>query len=202
MPTADQILEAAGVLDKGRCQVLQLLASGETEAMRPSEPTDLREAGVERFIVFRTDRLFRMTLDGRNLDWGAQRITGRTLLMLAGKDADAHDVWVDRSGGADRVLDLDELVNLAAPEVERFVIKPIEIKIFVNTRPKKISQRRLSYMEVVKLAYPDGPYGENYVYTVDYLKGPPADPEGSLVDGDSVEIKNGMRFDVSFTDKS
>ena len=100
------------------------------------------------------------------------------------------------------MVDLDEAINLAGPEVERFVTKAIEITVFVNTRPKNVSQRRLTYMEVVKLAYPDGPFGENYVYTVDYMKGPPSNPDGSLVEGDSVEIKNGMRFNVTFTDKS
>ena len=92
VPTGDQILDAAGIQDKGSHQVLQLLATGETEGLRPNETTDLRATGVERFVVFRTDRLYRFTLDGRALDWGAQRISGRTLLMLARKDPNAFDV--------------------------------------------------------------------------------------------------------------
>lgn len=202
VPTGDQILDAAGIQDKGGYQVLQLLATGETEGLRPAETTDLRVTGVERFVVFRTDRLYRFTLDGRALDWGAQRISGRTLLMLARKDPNAFDVWLDRAGGPDRVVDLDEAINLAGPEIERFATKAVAITVFVNTRPKHVNQRRLTYMEVVKLAYPDGPFGENYVYTVDYMKGPQSNPDGGLVEGDSVEIKNGMRFNVTFTDKS
>ncbi|MCP5286101.1 MAG: multiubiquitin domain-containing protein [Burkholderiaceae bacterium] len=201
-PTGDQILDAAGVLDRSGYQVLQLLATGETESLRPTETTDLRTAGVESFVVFRTDRLYRFTLDGRALDWGASRISGTALLTLARKDPGAFDVWLDRPGGRDRIIDLDEQVSLAGADVERFVTKAVEFTIFINTRPRTVAKRRLAYMEVVKLAYPDGPIGENYVYTVDYLRGPPRNPEGSLVEGDSVEIKNGMRFDVSFTDKS
>jgi Multiubiquitin len=201
-PTGDQILDAAGVLDRSGYQVLQLLATGETESLRPTERTDLRSAGVERFVIFRTDRLYRFTLDGRALEWGASRISGTALLTLARKEPDTFNVWLDRPGGRDRIIDLDEQVSLAGPDVERLVTKAVEFTIFVNTRPRTVAMGRLAYLEVVKLAYPDGPFGENYVYTVDYLRGPPRNPEGSLVEGDSVEIMNGMRFDVSFTDKS
>lgn len=201
-PTGDEILEAAGVLDRASHQVLQLLVTGDAEGLRPSETTDLHAGGVERFVVFRTDRLYRFTLGGRVLDWGANRISGRALLTLARKDPDAFDVWLDRAGRQDRVIDLDETVSLGGSDVERFMTKAVDIAIFVNTRPRRVSKRSLTYLDVVKLAYPDGPFGENYVYTVDYLRGPSRNPEGSLVEGDSVEIKNGMRFDVSFTDKS
>lgn len=74
--------------------------------------------------------------------------------------------------------------------------------ILVNGRPRHLEQTSISYDEVVKTAYPNGPFGDNIVYTVDYIHGPVANPEGSLVAGESVAIRDGMRFNVTPTDKS
>lgn len=73
--------------------------------------------------------------------------------------------------------------------------------IVVNGRPREIHQNKLTYLEVVRLAYPDAQLGGSTVYTVTYSQ-PHGGHEGSMVDGDSVEIKNGMIFNVTRTDKS
>lgn len=200
--TGAQILAAAGVLDGTHHLVLQLLVSGETEALRSSEVVDLRASGVERFVVFDTDRLFRLELETHVIDWGSKRISGRTLVLLAGRDPAEFEAWVDARGGEDRPLEPDETVSLETAEVERFVVRPISVLIYVNTRPKTLDKRQLTYMEVVKLGFPDGPFNENIVYTIDYMNGPPQNPEGQLVAGDSVYLKRGMRFNVTPTDKS
>ena len=44
--------------------------------------------------------------------------------------------------------------------------------------------------------------GENVVITVTYSRGEGGHREGSLRPGESVELKNGMVFDVSATDRS
>ena len=71
--------------------------------------------------------------------------------------------------------------------------------IIVNGRPKKVTSDELTFDEVVKLAYDNPPYGENTAFTVTYRMG---DTKGSLVEGGTVEIKNGMIFNVTATDKS
>lgn len=78
----------------------------------------------------------------------------------------------------------------------------IHITVLVSGRPKHVNKTTLTYQEVVRLYAPEGPFGENIVYTVDYLNGPPENPEGSLVEGQSVVVRNGMRFNVARTDKS
>ena len=47
-----------------------------------------------------------------------------------------HDVWLDVPGGADRLIGDTELVDLAAPGVERLITLPISITIVVNARPR------------------------------------------------------------------
>jgi hypothetical protein len=74
--------------------------------------------------------------------------------------------------------------------------------IIVNARPKDVAASSLSYDDVVNLAFDNQPpRGENVVITVAYSKGP-NNSSGTLVSGQSVEIKSGMVFHVTATDRS
>lgn len=73
-------------------------------------------------------------------------------------------------------------------------------KIIVNGRPREISQRKLTYLEVVQLAYPGEVPTDQIVFTVTYSN--PRGRDGSMVDGDEVKVKDGMIFNVRKTDKS
>lgn len=74
-----------------------------------------------------------------------------------------------------------------------------EFPIIVNTREKKWLDEQISYEQVVAIAYPSATNDSNIVYTVDYKKG---HEEGSLTAGQKVEVKNGMVFNVTSTNKS
>jgi hypothetical protein len=73
-------------------------------------------------------------------------------------------------------------------------------QIIVNGEQKEVGKRRLTFHEVCLLAFPNGPFGDNITYTVTYTY--PNGRDGSLVKGESVEIENGMIFNVGNTDKS
>lgn len=77
------------------------------------------------------------------------------------------------------------------------------VTIIVNARPKQTTARRLTFEEIVSLAY-DGnpPSGPNWEFTVTYSKGDDAKKEGSLLPGEDVKVKDGMVFNVTATDKS
>ena len=78
-----------------------------------------------------------------------------------------------------------------------------EITIYVNSRPKEVPARELlSFDEVVALAFPNPDKNPNIVYTVTYRKGEGKKPQGTLVEGEFVKVKDGMIFDVTRTDKS
>ncbi len=72
-------------------------------------------------------------------------------------------------------------------------------KIFINTRPHVFAEDRISFTKVVALAFPGA---TDMLFTVTYSKGPPESTDGSLLDGQSVKIQNGMIFDVTATNKS
>lgn len=75
--------------------------------------------------------------------------------------------------------------------------------IVVNGERKFVAARELSFDEVVALAFNNNPpTGPNVVITVTYRRGEGNKPEGTLVAGESVKIKDGMIFNVTATDKS
>lgn len=77
-----------------------------------------------------------------------------------------------------------------------------EYTIIVNGRQKMVTKKELSFIEIIALAFDNPPTGPNIVFTVTYRKGEGNKPEGTLIEGETVKIKNGMVFNVTATDKS
>ena len=76
------------------------------------------------------------------------------------------------------------------------------ITIVVNGRPKEVKEKKLCFKDIVELAFPNAPQGDARCYTVTYKHGPSQNPEGTLVEGQCVFLKDRMVFNVSATDKS
>jgi hypothetical protein len=74
--------------------------------------------------------------------------------------------------------------------------------IILNGRETIVTQHELTYEEVVALAFGAPPAGDSTIYTVAYRKGEGNRPEGSLVAGQSLKVKDGMRIDATPTDRS
>jgi hypothetical protein len=77
-----------------------------------------------------------------------------------------------------------------------------KFEIFVNSRHKEVSSKELTFNQVVSLAFNPPPSGPNTLVTIVYTHGSHENPEGTLLEGGSVKIKNGMRFNVTATNKS
>jgi hypothetical protein len=76
------------------------------------------------------------------------------------------------------------------------------VEIVVNGEQHIVHQHRLSFEDVVRLAFTDAVFNSDIVYTVTYKRGPHQNREGSLVAGESVVVHNGMIFNAKRTDKS
>jgi hypothetical protein len=118
--TGEQILQAVRQFPTDEHLVFQLLEDGQLEELRLDESADLRTAGREKFITFKSDRSFRFTLDGRRFEWGLPLITGLQLKRLAGVDAQTYGVWLAQRVGDDRLIANTEKVDLTTEGVERF----------------------------------------------------------------------------------
>ncbi len=72
--------------------------------------------------------------------------------------------------------------------------------IIVNGRPREVAEHKLTYLQVVQLAYPGEMPTDRVVFTVTYSN--PHGKDGSMVDGDTVVVKDKEIFNVRKTDKS
>lgn len=75
-----------------------------------------------------------------------------------------------------------------------------QVTIIVNTRKHTVPKGKICFDKVVALS--GFPGGEHVTFTVTYRKGDGHKPEGSLVEGECVEVKEGMVFNVTRTNKS
>ena len=79
---------------------------------------------------------------------------------------------------------------------------PHTITIVINARERTITDKQLNFEQLVALAFPTAPTGENVLFTITFRRGNGDKPEGSLLTGETVKTKDGMVFVVSATDKS
>lgn len=73
------------------------------------------------------------------------------------------------------------------------------VTIVVNTRQYQWAEKKITFEQVVELAFPGQPYDPEGT-TVEYSRG--HGPDHSLRPGQSVEVKDGMIFDVEPANRS
>jgi len=71
------------------------------------------------------------------------------------------------------------------------------VNIIVNGRPKKVADAPISFSTVAALAF--DPIPPNAFFTVTWSHG---NRGGSLIEGQTVPVENGMKFDVTETSQS
>lgn len=76
-----------------------------------------------------------------------------------------------------------------------------EITIYVNGTEYKVHKTMISYEGLLELIEAP-PLPEDKRYLVQYSKGPKDKPTGTLIEGQSVELRNDMEFDVTPTNRS
>jgi hypothetical protein len=76
------------------------------------------------------------------------------------------------------------------------------VTIYVNGTAHIVEKGKITFEQVVTLAFPTPPPGENIDYTVMYSRGAKDKPQGDLEPGQDVEVVEAMRFDVTPTDRS
>ncbi|MHB0886811.1 MAG: multiubiquitin domain-containing protein [Bacillota bacterium] len=76
------------------------------------------------------------------------------------------------------------------------------VTIYVNARQQSVTKGELTFNEIVALAFDVPPTGQNVVFTITFRRGDGNKPEGTLVEGETVKVKDEMVFNVTATDKS
>lgn len=73
--------------------------------------------------------------------------------------------------------------------------------IVVNGREKEITEKELSYWDVIRLAFPDAEPHPQIFFTVTFRRGR-SGQKGQLAEDETVNVHEGMIFDVDRTDRS
>lgn len=153
VPLGRQILAAAKLRSTGDYQLYAIVESGDFEDVRLDEPFDLRAKGVERFVAFSADKVFRLTIDDREIKWGPEGIAEHALRYLGGVDED-HVVFLEVRGGTDRLIEDGETVDLMGGGVERFITakRPVTYVFFVNGKKYESERRKLTGKQIKAMA--------------------------------------------------
>ena len=145
-----------------------------------------------------------LTINGQHFEWHQEYITGAEIRKLGNIPPEDEIFLAIKKPWDDEPIKDDTKVNLARPEIEHFHSKDKQYKIvlIVNGREKPWTEKAITFEQVVVLALGSYDPNPNKVYTVTYDRGPHQNPEGSMVKGDRVFVKDKMIFNVTATDKS
>lgn len=128
--------------------------------------------------------------------------TGAALYAL-GNVAAGLELYRELSGDREDAVIENGPETVHLKEDEHFHSGPAkEFTIIVNGRKKEVPTKTLSFDQLVALAFNPVPVGPNVMFTITYRKGPHKNPEGTLTEGGTVRIKDGMIFDVTETNRS
>jgi len=131
-----QILAEAGFVPADEHVLIRLVRRG-TRSIGLDEAVDLREPGIEAFRAFKSDRLFRFTVDGRGYEWGAPTICESTLRELANVDEN-HVLALEREDAEDRALGPTDRVKLGDAGTERLRTRARLVTVCIDGTEKKI----------------------------------------------------------------
>jgi hypothetical protein len=75
-------------------------------------------------------------------------------------------------------------------------------EIIVNARAHRVQTAVLTYDLIVELAFPGHPTGPNVYFEVSYSNAVEPKPKATLLEGETVTVRNGTNFHVTQTDRS
>ena len=76
------------------------------------------------------------------------------------------------------------------------------LDIIVNGTPEVVHDNELTFEQVVALAFPTPPTGQDIHYIVTYYNGAGRPPDGELTKGEAVKVKDGTVFNATYHDRS
>lgn len=162
---------------------------------------DLAREDVEHFFV---KIKLKFTINSEPFVSYKQYISGSKIRQLGNIPVSDELYLKNEPPFKDDLITNEEDVDLARPGKEHFISKekPFNVVLIVNARPKPWVKKTISFEEVVILAFGSYDPNPNKVYTVTYSGGVESKPDGTMVKGSVVHVKDKMNFDVSATDKS
>jgi len=121
--SGSELIEIAGKEPAGDFVVYLLMENGDMESIREQEVVDLQRVGLEKFLTFRTDVIYRLEVDGKPREWASSFVTGLVIKRLAGIEDIAHvGVWQRTAEGTKAFISDCAQVDLSTHGIEKFWI--------------------------------------------------------------------------------
>ena len=167
------------------------------------EIVDLKIAGIDGFKS-KPYRKLKIKVDNNQYEVEECFMTPLEIMELAGINTDRFFLKEIRQGNVEVSYKDDVEHKIAITKTSCFVsCQREEIKcVIVNAREKAWSNEKISFDDVVKLAYGEVSTNPNVIYTINYKRGVPSKPEGSMVKCEVIYVKNIMIFNVTQTNKA
>jgi hypothetical protein len=184
VPDVRQMLNTAEFTPADECVLIQVFAHG-ARALGLDETVDLRQAGIENFWAFHSDRVFRFTLDERGFEWGEAKISEPRLRQI-GHVGDVSVIVLERDEEPDLVLKVNDFVTLGHEGTEHLRTKSRLITVFFNDAATEIPRGTYTTEEL------DDIFGVEPGYVLNVK-----DKDGQLQElkkGEHTHVKEGMRF--------
>lgn len=143
-----------------------------------------------------------LSINDKRYEWHQEYITGAEIRKLGNIPAEDEIFLAIKKPWEDESIPNDKQVNLARPEIEHFYSYSKEVIIIVSGTPHKWNKPKISFKEVIILAFGQFIDKPTMVYTVAYEDGPKHNPEGSMFADQEVFVVNKMIFHATATDKS
>jgi len=198
--TGAEIRKIAGIPSNEKIY-LKIAEPWDDELITDDTKVNLARPSIENFY---TAKNLQFRVNGMLYDWPDQFITGKQIRKTAGIDFD-DEIYLDNvKPYVDRLIKDEDEVDLARPTIENFYTISVNFEVTINvagvnhtwTKPK------ITFEEVIVLAYGNYNDSPTMVYTVAYEDGPKQNIEGSMIKGLSVFVKNKMIFHATATCQS
>jgi len=173
----------------------------EDELIDNETKVNLARPEIEHFYC---KKKLQITIDGKPYVWYKQYITGLEIKKLANLPENVEIILTIPKPWEDEIITDTTSVDLARPSVEHFISRDIvkDVILIVNGKEKTWCEKTIGFEQVIALAKGSYVETDQTFYTVTYTRGPKENPDGEMVKGERVIVKNKMIFNVTATDKS
>lgn len=183
-PSGERILDSADLKPVSEYVLIQLMDGRSARSIGLDETVDLRAPGTEVFRAFKSDRIFRLTLNGHGFEWGVDKISEPELRSIGHVSED--EVLVLERDGEDVDLKPGDVLDLAGSGTEHLHMEKRLVIVFFENEPREIPRGTYTTEDLKGLFRVQ----EGYVLEV-------INEEGQLTPlkpGAKLRVKQGMKF--------
>lgn len=196
--TGRELLQIAQLQPVENYELLYKINEGGYTPIQLDEKIDLDKVGTESFKA-KAYVSAKVSIDDVEYFVDEIFMTPLELLETAGLDKDLCYLIETRADGDDITYKKDPDHKISIVDGSKFYSKKFKKNevVEVNDKIHPWHKETISYNEVVELAYSPVPFNPQIVYTIFYSRGVASKPEGTMVLGDVIKVKNKMIFNVT-----